>query len=86
MEACMTLEVAFGQILREIRQDRKISQEKLGFESGYHRTYIGLLERGKKNPSLTTIFNITNSLNIKASDLIERIEKRMNSQSSKPQK
>lgn len=82
----MTLEVAFGQVLREIRQERNFSQEKLGFESGYHRTYIGLLERGKKNPSLTTIFNISNTLNIKTSDLIELIEKRMNSQPSNPEK
>ena len=82
----MTIEEAFGQVLREIRQDQNISQEKLGFESGYHRTYIGLLERGKKNPSLTTIINIAHTLNIKASDLIKRVEELMNSQPSKPQK
>jgi len=82
----VTIEEAFGQVLREIRQDQNISQEKLGFESGYHRTYIGLLERGKKNPSLTTIINIAHTLNIKASDLIKRVEELMNSQPSKPQK
>ena len=82
----MTLEEAFGQVLREIRQDQNMSQERLGYESGYHRTYIGLLERGKKNPSLTTIINIANALNIKASDLIKRIEELMSSQSASPQK
>ena len=52
----MTVEKAFGRILRAIRRERGLTQEQLGFESGYHRTYISLLERGKKNPSLNTIF------------------------------
>ena len=78
----MTLEEAFGHIVREIRNDLEISQEKLGFKSGYHRTYIGLLERGKKNPSMTTIFNIATTLNIKASALIERVEELINQSSS----
>jgi len=40
------------------RKQRKISQELLGFESGYHRTYISMLERGKMNPSLPTLLSI----------------------------
>jgi len=39
----MTPEKAFGKVLREIRQEHSLSQEDLGFESGYHRTYISLL-------------------------------------------
>ncbi|RJQ75441.1 MAG: XRE family transcriptional regulator [Desulfobacteraceae bacterium] len=44
----MSPEKAFGQVLREARQLRGFSQEKPGVESGYHRTYISLLERGAK--------------------------------------
>jgi DNA-binding XRE family transcriptional regulator len=55
----MTPEEAFGKVLRDIRQEHFLSQEELGFESGYHRTYISLLERGRKNPSLNTIFQFT---------------------------
>jgi transcriptional regulator with XRE-family HTH domain len=70
----MSPEKAFGQVLREIRQSFKISQEKLGLESGYHRTYISLLERGVKSPTLTTIYNLSKTLGVKPSVLIERVE------------
>jgi DNA-binding XRE family transcriptional regulator len=42
----MTPEEAFGKVLREVRHEHSLSQEELGFESSYHRTYISLLERG----------------------------------------
>jgi len=65
---------AFGGVLRRLRQERGLSQEGLGFESGYHRTYIGLLERGLKSPSLQTIFNLANALKITPSALIRQVE------------
>ena len=37
-----------GEVLRAIRSERGYSQESLAFETGYHRTYIGLLERGRR--------------------------------------
>src|SRR5579872_3294187 len=43
---CQTPEEAFARVLRSVRKKRGLSQEQLGFESGYHRTYIGMLERG----------------------------------------
>ena len=52
----MAPEKAFGKVLREIRNEHSLSQEELGFESGYHRTYISLLERGKKSLLRNTIF------------------------------
>jgi transcriptional regulator with XRE-family HTH domain len=70
-----TPEQAFGRVLREVRESRDLSQEALGFESGYHRTYIGLLERGSKSPSLRTIFRLSRALKVSPSDLIGRTEK-----------
>jgi transcriptional regulator with XRE-family HTH domain len=66
---------AFGAVLREARMERGLSQEDLGFESGYHRTYVSLLERGLKSPSLQTIFELARALNIQPSDLLTRIER-----------
>jgi transcriptional regulator with XRE-family HTH domain len=68
----LTLEQAFAKVLREVRLQRGVSQEKLAFESGYHRTYIGMLERGKMNPSLETILSISSALSIGPGELVER--------------
>jgi DNA-binding XRE family transcriptional regulator len=54
--------LAFGQALREARKAAKVSQNKLGFESGYHPAYISMLERGLQNPSLRTILAISKVL------------------------
>lgn len=66
---------AFGAVLREVRKERELSQEDLGFESGYHRTYVSLLERGLKSPSLQTIFELARALDIPASELLARVER-----------
>ncbi len=70
------LERLFGRILRELRAERGLSQEELGFESNYHRTYISQLERGQKNPSLKAIFRLAEALGITPSEMIRRIESR----------
>ena len=66
---------AFGAVLREVRKERGLSQEDLGFESGYHRTYVSLLERGLKSPSLQTIFELARALDIQPSKLLARVER-----------
>ena len=48
--------MAFGKVLKEIRQENSLSQEELGFGSGYHRTYISLLERGGRVHHRTELF------------------------------
>lgn len=73
----MTPEEAFGKVLRDIRQEHSLSQEELGFESGYHRTYISLLERGRKSPSLNTIFQLAAALGISPSDILRGTEARV---------
>jgi transcriptional regulator with XRE-family HTH domain len=70
-------EMAFGQVLREVREIRNISQEELAARAGYHRTYIGQLERGEKSPSLRTIFKLSSALEVRPSALIRRVERSM---------
>ena len=78
-----SLAKSFGQALRQLRLERGLSQEELGFESGYHRTYISLLERGKKSPSLQTIFQLAKALKVEPSEMIERVQNGGKSRSAK---
>jgi len=71
------LERLFGQVLQKLRTERGLSQEELGFESDYHRTYISQLERGQKNLSLKAIFRLAEALGIRPSEMVRRIESRM---------
>jgi transcriptional regulator with XRE-family HTH domain len=51
-----------------------LSQEELAFEAGLHRTYISLLERGVKSPTLNVLFRLADALDIPASEFIQEIE------------
>lgn len=70
----VTAEKVFGIVLRDIRKERGLSQETLAFESDYHTTYIGQLERGLKSPSLRTILNLANALGTPGSEILRRVE------------
>jgi transcriptional regulator with XRE-family HTH domain len=72
-----TLEQYFGVILREKRKERGFSQEALALEAGIDRNFVSLLERGLNQPSLSTIFKLADALNLKPSDLVNDLEKRM---------
>lgn len=52
----------FGLHLREIRISKSMSQEQLAEKAQVHRTYIGMLERGEKNATITTLFRLSNAL------------------------
>ena len=64
----------FGEALRERRKEVGLTQEEVAFQSGYHPTYIGQLERGAKNPSLRAIMSLAAVLKVQASELIGRVE------------
>jgi transcriptional regulator with XRE-family HTH domain len=65
---------AFARVLITLREERRITQETLAFDSGYHPKYISLLERGKYSPSLTAILEISKALSVSGADLVRRVE------------
>jgi transcriptional regulator with XRE-family HTH domain len=62
-------------VLRATRLGKSISQDELAARSGYHRTYIGQLERGEKSPSLRTVFNLAATLGVAASKMVGETER-----------
>jgi transcriptional regulator with XRE-family HTH domain len=68
---------AFGVVLRELRLKRQQSQDFYAHETGYHRNYIGQLERGEKSPSLKALFDFARSFGLQPSDLLRMVEERL---------
>ena len=73
----MTLEDAFGTTLRELRVKKEFSQESLALESDLDRTFISLLERGLRQPSLGTIFKLSKALDLHPYELIKIISEKI---------
>lgn len=65
---------AFGQAVRQFREERGLSQERLGQITGLHRNYIGGVERGELNPTLRTIKRLAAGLGVSGSDLVSTAE------------
>ena len=63
--------IKFGIKVRELRLNAKISQEALAEKSGLHRNYIGMIERGERNPSLINIQKLAISLDIDLTELFK---------------
>jgi len=72
----MREEEIFGRMLQEERKAKNISQEKLAKLAGLDRTFISLIENGKRSPTFSTILKICSSLDIAPSELFSIYEKR----------
>jgi transcriptional regulator with XRE-family HTH domain len=63
----------FGNRVRELRLQRKFSQEKLAELADLHRNYVGGVQRGERNVSLLNIVKLAHGLEVRPSELIEPI-------------
>jgi len=71
-----TLSRSFGIVVREHRLRAGLSQETLAARAKVHPTYVGLVERGKRRPSLDSAQRLANGLATKLSVLIAEAERR----------
>lgn len=72
--ATMSLSIHFGQIVKRIREEQRISQEILADRADLNRSYVGEVERGTAMPSLATVTKIAKALNLSGSLLLARYE------------
>ena len=64
-----------GRTLKEFREEAGLTQEELASKANVHRTYVSLLERDKKSPTIALLFRICDALGVPPSVVIARIEK-----------
>ena len=75
----MTPAAAFGEVLRELRRDRGMSQEALAEACGCDRTYPSLLERGLRTPTLTSMVRLADALQVAPAEIVDRVYARLRS-------
>lgn len=76
----VSFEDAFGRALRVRRKAHNLTQEGLALEAGVDRNFVSLLERGRNQPSLATIFKLCHVLQIKPSTLVKDVESILSSE------
>lgn len=73
MDEAKGLREAFGRLLKELREARGLSQSALALESGLDQTFVSLLERGHRQPSLSTLFALCEALDIEPDVVVRRL-------------
>ncbi|MEO5789637.1 helix-turn-helix transcriptional regulator [Gelidibacter sp.] len=61
----------FGDRIRRLRTQENLSQEQLSYKTGFHRTYIGMIERGERNISLTNMAVFAKAFNLTIDELLK---------------
>lgn len=64
----------FGTLLKELRTNKKLSQEQLAEKAGVERNYIYYLEKGRSEPSLKVLVGLARGLEMSLTELASKIE------------
>lgn len=63
--------VKFGQRVRTLRKARGLTQKQFGVLTGFHYNYIGMIERGERNPSLENLEVFADAFGMSLSELLK---------------
>jgi transcriptional regulator with XRE-family HTH domain len=66
--------LAFGKVLREVRKEAGLTQEQLAHAAEIDRTFVSLIERGERQPTVRVLFKLADALETPPSRLIELTE------------
>lgn len=67
---------AVGCVIRQLRKERRLSQEVLSGLAGIARSHLAMIEGGTKQPNFETIWRLANALNMRPHELVIRIEEK----------
>lgn len=73
--AMTIIQTKLGRAVRRLRSRAEYSQESFAAAAGIHRTYMGLVERGRVAATIVTIEKISTALGITASELLAEAER-----------
>lgn len=65
----------FGKVIKQLRQERGMSQQELADYAEIDRSYISDMERGRYNPTLLTVYKLADILKVLPHEIIHRIDK-----------
>lgn len=71
-----SLSLQFGRIVRELRLRKGISQERLAEQASLDRTFVSMIERGRRRPTLDTAKRLASALGIPLSKIVALAEKK----------
>ena len=63
-----------GNVIRDLRKARQLSQEDLSFQSGVDRSFLSHIERGRAQPGIETLFKLAQGLNTSAAKILAMVE------------
>lgn len=67
--------VIVGKNVRRFRQRADMTQEQLAFAAEIDLTYVGGIERGKRNPSVLVLVRIARALGTEPAELLQAVSK-----------
>lgn len=66
-----------GRVIQELRRKKELTQEVLSGLAGIPRGHLGMIETGTVNPTVDTLWKISEALGIKMSELFKKVEQEM---------
>jgi len=73
---------ALGQALRKLRTERGWSQSDLALRVQMDRNYLSLIELGRSSPSVRMLLRLCAALDVRATDVLDDVERRVLAQQS----
>lgn len=68
-------QAVLGEVVKQLREERRLTQEAVAYAAGVHPTWVSRLEGGKLNPSWGMVARVADALGVEVSDLAKAAER-----------